>query len=78
MAGDQGAGPQVWRDPRPSPQLQNRQPQSARLKPSAAQGEFVDVLVEVHPGTRRQECLIGVERSVPLGWTYPSQVASLP
>ena len=52
VAGDQGAGPQVLRDPRPSAQRQKRTTAEC------------DVLVEVHPGTRRQECLISVEHSV--------------
>ena len=62
--GDQGAGPQVLRDPRPSAQLQNRQPQRASLEPPAAQAKFVDVLVEVHPGAGRQKRLIGVQGRV--------------
>ena len=39
-------------------------PPSAQLQKTDNHNVLVNVLVEVHPGTRRQQCLIGVERSV--------------
>ena len=54
VEGDQGFAPQVLRDPPPRAQLQKTDNHNV----------LVNVLVEVHPGTRRQQCLIGVERSV--------------